>query len=248
MYNIRTCQISYTYSPSTTPLSDLKPINISELQLETHHVGRVLIVRTFGHSIRFQSVQNAVEDMNLDVDQLAVYNSNPEVAAIHVLLQGAIFAIKEPFYKISSGGGYIIRVDHPSDLLRLKPTYPMVSCELAPKVIEFNENALSYKNVGNVAFKKDYMPALEAYTQGLDACGENDDSLKRDLYRNRSIVNIYLRRFEQAAKDATAAFIPDAGNNEKKAENNTKALYRTGRAFYCQENFLEARSQFEQLL
>lgn len=73
-YRLCTTQIDYAYLSSVTPLATLKPITISKLCLETHHVGRVLILRTFVKPVRIQSVMNAAEDQNRDVDQLAVYN------------------------------------------------------------------------------------------------------------------------------------------------------------------------------
>jgi hypothetical protein len=141
-----------------------------------------------------QSVQNAVEDKNFDVDQLAVYNADPKATPEHVLPKGAIFAIKEPFYKTAASGGYLLRVDHPSDIIRLQPNHPLVPHELAKGLSELDKEALSYKDVGNAYFKsKDYLRAFKAYTQGLNACGDNEDSLQRDLYQNRAIVSIYLQ-------------------------------------------------------
>ena len=206
-------------------------------------------MRAIGHPFRLSSVQNAIEDENLDVDQLAVYNGDPKVAATQVLPHNTVFAIKEPYYKAAADGGYIVRVDHPSDLIKLQPTHNMVPAKLAPRLLELDEDALKYKNIGNAAFKtKDYLPALEAYTQGLNACSNDDDLLRRDLYRNRSIVNTHICRYEQAATDAVSALFPNVNGDEANIKNNVKALFRAGRACYCLENLAEAKSYFEQLL
>ena len=222
---------------------------LPELRLETHHVGRVLFVRTFCEPRRMQSIGNAIEDQDFNVDMPQTYNGDPKIDAVHVLPKNTISAIKGPFYKTGSSGGYLVRVDRPSDLVKVAPTHESVPAGLAPRRVELDEDALKYKNIGNAAFKKkDYLPALEAYTQGLDACGDDDELLKCDLYRNRSIINIHLYRYEQAAADATSAFIPDAASDETKMRNNVKALFRAGRAYHCSENFSEARSHFQQLL
>lgn len=247
-HTVRSCQINHAYPPSITPLSGLKPITISELRLETHHIGRVLIVRTFTDPVRIQSVQSAVEDKNSEVDQLAVYNCDSKAPPDYMLPKDTVFAIKGPFYKNANNGGYIIRVDHLSDLVQLQPTHAMVPMELLPRLLELDKDALRSKTTGNAAFKKEYLKALDAYTEGLMCCSNDEDSLKRDLYRNRSIVNIYLHRYEAAFADATAAVIPNASDNETATRNNVRALFRAGRASYVLGNYSEAKMQFEQLL
>lgn len=109
-YSVKQCFISYAYPPSTTPLKDLQPITLSELRLETHHTGRVLVVRTFTHAIHLVSVQAGVEDEAGDVDHLALYNCDPTLQPAQVMPQDTIYAVKEPFYKVSAAGEYIVRV------------------------------------------------------------------------------------------------------------------------------------------
>lgn len=196
-----------------------------------------------------QSVQNVIEDRNFDVNQLAVYNTNCKGKPDSVLPKGVVFAIKGPFYKTSASGGYLIRVDHPSDIIQLEPNNPLVPQELALKALELSKEAISYKDVGNAHFKKkDYIAAAESYTQGLTACGGGEDSLRRDLYRNRAIVNIYLEQFETAVGDANAALIPEPLEDENAMKINVKALYRGGRACYCQESFSKAQKLYEKVL
>ncbi len=249
MYNIYTCQLNHAYPPSSTPVSELKPISISELRLETRHVGRALIVRTFSRPKLMSSVMSLIEDSKLDVDQIAVYNEDPKANFEHILPKDTVFAVKEPYYKKAANGGYLVRVDHPSDLVKLAPTHPMVPKELAPSLRELNIGALGLKEIGNAAFKKkDYLPALEAYSRALDVCGEDAESIKYDLYRNRAIVNTHLQRYEQASSDAMSALIPKANGGQKEDKDNVKALYRAGHALYCCEQFSEAESAFQQLL
>lgn len=47
--------VSYTmlrqpYPPCVEPLSSLKPIRLRDLKIETHHRGRILVVRTLSHA------------------------------------------------------------------------------------------------------------------------------------------------------------------------------------------------------
>lgn len=46
-YALRQCFINHAYPPSTTSLTELKPINLSDLRLETRHHGKALFIRSF---------------------------------------------------------------------------------------------------------------------------------------------------------------------------------------------------------
>lgn len=61
-------------------------------------------------SLRIQAVQAAVEDDKSEADLLAVYNVDIKAAPALILPMGALFAIKEPYYKIAASGGYLIRL------------------------------------------------------------------------------------------------------------------------------------------
>ncbi len=69
---VRSCFVSEAYPPCTLPLSSLVPIHLRDLALETHHRGRVLIVKTFSEPNRLVSIQNAIEDELGDVDRLDI--------------------------------------------------------------------------------------------------------------------------------------------------------------------------------
>lgn len=106
----RTSFVSFAYPPSTRAIQDLEPIRLSDLRLETHHTGRVLIVRAFTQAKRVLSVQVGIEDELGDVDHLALYNGDPKLTPTEVLAKDAVFAVKEPHYKAAASGGYIVRV------------------------------------------------------------------------------------------------------------------------------------------
>lgn len=112
--------VDASYPPCATPLSDLKPLpSLNDLRVETHHTGRVLIVRTFCDPVRIEAFVNGVEDQDGNVDRLAVYNVSGTAHPERILPRGTIFAIKEPYYRRANDGGVIIRVDHPSNIMLL---------------------------------------------------------------------------------------------------------------------------------
>ncbi|KAK4958960.1 hypothetical protein LTR10_003759 [Elasticomyces elasticus] len=248
-YHVRTCAISYAYPPSIVKVAELKPMLIEELRLETHHRGRVLFVRAFGHATRFQAVQNGVEDERGNVDRLALYNSDTSITPERTLPRGTIFAVKEPFYKATADGGYTIRVDHPSDLVRLAGNDDLVPPALAPRLIELDISATALKAAGNAAYgKKDYHAAIDSYSEALRACSDTESILRHDLHRNRANANLLLSRFEPALADAEAAIIQDVDPpTEATAKLNSKALYRAGRAAYCLRKFQQVKAFFLQV-
>ena len=99
-------------------------------------------------------IQNAVEDINEDVDRLSVHNEAEGTDPDHVLPIDLVFAIKEPCYKISVDGGYCVRVDHPSDLIRLRSTDELFSKQFLLGVQALSKSATKCKNDGNAAYKR----------------------------------------------------------------------------------------------
>ncbi|KAJ2900106.1 hypothetical protein MKZ38_002599 [Zalerion maritima] len=243
--------IGEAYPPCTRPLSSLVPIPIRDLALETQHRGRVLIVKTFAEPNRMTSIQNAVEDELGDVARLAIYNLLPTVAPDDILPLGAVVAVKEPYYKCTADGGLIVRVDHPSDFVALKPGSNIIPPRLAPDTIELGLSALSIKEDGNTAFKRnEWQLAIEHYSDALEADGlEGNGDLWRTLHRNRAGAHLRLGHYELAIADALAAIIPAEDDASEAAKDvNIKALYRAGRAAYEMGDFLQAKQHFKQAL
>lgn len=239
--------VSSAYPPSTTALADLETIDISMLRLETHHRGKVLVVSTFVEATRPQSFQSAVEDVRGAVDRIALYNENPDLHPSQVLPKGAFFAIKEPYYKTTADGGYIIRVDHPSDLIKLKPGENGYPVALGISMIVLQSTSLKCKEDGNQMYlKKDYLSALDSYTRGITLCGSDELALRCDLLRNRAAVNLSLARYESALEDATSAVIP--GGLPNAAKYNTKAHLRQGRAAYALRDWKSADTHYAEAL
>ena len=237
------------YPPSTKTVSELVSISIPELQLDTHHRSKVLFVRAIDTAIRVAAVHSIVQDDTGAAERLALYNTDVAARAEELLPEGAIFAIKEPYYMANANRSYSIRVDHPSDLVQLSPLDIQVPRGVCANLVEFDKSALDWKKEGNVAYSaENYLAALQAYSLGLDACSFEDITIKHDLLRNRAIVNMFLKRFEQALADAKAAIIPAKERGDDGAiALNSKAYERAGRAAYELGRFQEAEACFRKM-
>lgn len=120
---------------------------------------------------------------------------------------------------------------------------------LQPRLVELDKPATTWKLQGNDYYKaKNFLAALESYTQGLAECGEDEDQLRSDLLRNRSIVNLHLQRYEPAAADALTSIHSTSNDAVTIKKNNGKALYRAGCALYHQREFKKALGHFRQAL
>ncbi|EFW98456.1 tpr domain containing protein [Grosmannia clavigera kw1407] len=251
---IRSTFIGEAYPPYTLPLASLTPIRLRDLTLETQHRGRVLIVRAFGKPNVYTSIINAVEDEFGDVDRLAIYNLLSTVAPDDVLPQGAIAAIKEPYYKRTADGDLFVRVDHPSDFVLLKLESQLVPPELAPRVTELDLSALKLKERGNAEFKRgNWQKADELYSNALaaaDLVAADDDDLVRALHRNRAATRLRLGRYELTIVDALASIVVARAETSSEAvkDFNIKALYRAGRATYKMGSFFKAKNHFKAAL
>ncbi|KAH8845485.1 hypothetical protein MCOR27_007106 [Pyricularia oryzae] len=247
--HIRACFIGAAYPPCTLPLSTLVPIMIRDLRLETQHRGRVLIVRAFCHPTKLTSIQNAIEDELGDVDRLAIYNLPQTVEPDAVLPQGAVVAIKEPYYKRTADGGLFVRVDHPSDFVRLRPGSSIIPDSLATHKTKADPSVLELKEDGNTAFKNGkFEAAIDLYSHALEIASDGDEDVKRDLWRNRSAAYLRLGRWELAISDALASMVQVSDADEEAKDLNIKALFRAGRAAYDMRDFEQAKRHFEAAL
>lgn len=98
---------------------------------------------------------------------------------------------------------------------------------------EPDEIATNFKNQGNDCFKfKQYKNAVEYYTKGLEV--ECDvDAINVALYVNRAACNLELKNYRRCIEDCKKALLID--------ENNVKACYRAGRAFFAVDRYEEAK-------
>lgn len=143
------------YYPCTTPVAELKSITIDELLLETHHRGTYILLRCFTPPHLTTAVMVLAEDKNDDVVSLQIYQQEDEEtrSATDVANLGHVLLVKEPYYKIMSDGEYGLRVDHLSDIVRLRITDDRIPSDWQPRVIEV-QSADELKQKGNSAIKE----------------------------------------------------------------------------------------------
>ncbi|GAB1738703.1 hypothetical protein NU219Hw_g3499t1 [Hortaea werneckii] len=218
------------YAPSTTPAAELSPMALSNLGLETRHTGKVLIIRTIGQPKSNGGVESEVEDEFGSATQLAIYNTDRLLRDDETLPTDAVFAVKEPYCEATAGGACLRLHGGPSDV---------------------GKTPEDWKREGNAAYlAKSYSAAEEAYSQGLMKCSERDDKVRYDLYRNRALANMFLKRYDRALKDAKHSIICQDEKLYQSVEDprqasDAKAWYRAGRAAYELGFWIDARKYFE---
>lgn len=238
------------YPPSTTPAAELSPMALSDLRLETRHAGQVLIVRTIGHPKSNGGMESTVKDQFGSVAQLAIYNTDRLLKADELLHIDAVFALKEPYFEVTMGSA-CLRVDHPSDLVRIYSVNTMMPADLQPMPADLDKTHEDCKREGNSAFvAKRYLAAEQAYSQGLMKCSEHDDKMRCDLYRNRALANLLLKRYDRALKDAKHSIACQdeqlyQSNVDSRNASDAKAWYRAGQAAYGLCIWTDAKKYFE---
>lgn len=98
---------------------------------------------------------------------------------------------------------------------------------------EPHEIATNFKNQGNECYKfKQYKNAVGYYTKGLEIdC--NVDLINAALLVNRAACNLELKNYRSCIEDCKKVLMMD--------ENNVKASYRAGKAFFALNRFDEAK-------
>lgn len=144
------------YLPCTTPLNQLNPVAIRDLQLETHHRGTYLLLRSITPPHRMTAIMALMEDENGDAILLQLYQQEDEAtrAADNVVDVDTILLIKEPYFKLMSDGEYGVRVDHLSDVVHLKEDDDRIPKLWQPRIVEDERSAESLKVEGNSYMRK----------------------------------------------------------------------------------------------
>jgi tetratricopeptide (TPR) repeat protein len=252
--------VGHPYPPCTFLLQDLQPMKLSDLRMDTHHRGHVLIVRRIAPVVKLVACSWTVvqEESSSETERLEVslhkakYNQE-------ILESGSIFEIKEPYFTLSDQGDPTLRIDHPSDLIctdSLRTASPNSSTDeagdsegavsaTAPTDLAA-KTAREYKEEGNNALKQRSLLLAHAnYTQGLQLVlkdGATKEDLAFDLLRNRAHVNLVLNRLEDAMGDALAAL---TGLDDPEYKDlDGKAYLRAGCAAYSLGEFQQAKRFF----
>lgn len=127
-YTTAISQIPAPYPPCIHRATELRPILISQMKLETHHRGSKVVVRVMLPPTRITAIVSVVEDEKGTATILQLYNQPPEqlVPASQSLRQGCFYLLKEPFFKGTADGSYSLRVDHVSDVVLLDDSDELV--------------------------------------------------------------------------------------------------------------------------
>lgn len=132
---------------------------LNELRIEEHHRGKGIIVKVISPPFLGAGVISMVEDESGNVDKLAIYNHS-DSSILSGVPEGCIIAVKEPYYKFNgSTDDYMICVDHPSDVILLRFTDPIIpeAWRLAPLL----KSAEEWRTAGDKAFiERDFPTAV----------------------------------------------------------------------------------------
>jgi hypothetical protein len=163
---MHTSFISPPYSPSVAPLKELKQTFIEDLQLETHHRGNYLLVRSITPPNRMTAIMAIVEDEREDAVMLQLYQQDDENdrPATSVIKQNDVFLVKEPYFKVMADGEYGLRIDHLSDLVRIGVRDERLPKQWSPRVFDVSKTADDWRLEGNDAMRRhQYWIAIERY-------------------------------------------------------------------------------------
>ncbi|KAI1653439.1 hypothetical protein F4813DRAFT_253040 [Daldinia decipiens] len=232
-------QVPPYYPPCTRSVQSLKPLMISGMMLENHHLGSYALVRVLTPPDRMTAVMAIVEDEEGTAVLLQLYNQPEEskIAKDHILKAQDICIIKEPFFKVTNSGSYSLRVDHVSDIIWLEDTDNRIPLEWRKRFISLDESSEDIRREGNEAVqKKDWVKAERLYTDAIRAAVTAKEEKLAHL--NRSLTNLYLDRPEKALSDAQKGNMDDDSLMEKALFREAKALYALGKFSSCLESLM----------
>jgi len=239
------------YPPCIEGPRHLKPVTLAQLRTESHHHGKVLLVKltdlyTVGRSAFYtviRDVDGGYESVRVPTFCMSYDRSWPE--------KDAWIAIKEPYLTIDGSMNQTFVVTRPSDIVfidrvpqAMRPLRLLLSGkETSPS------DALHCKEIGRNQLKGlDFAAALTSYSQGLKLLESgsektaNPEALRRDLCRNCSLANLDLRRYNEALADALAAVTPP--NEATQPAQDVRAYSRAGCAAYSLRLFEQAMDLF----
>ncbi|ORY73603.1 hypothetical protein BCR35DRAFT_147010 [Leucosporidium creatinivorum] len=206
---------------------------------------KALICRIASKCARTIAVCFVVEDA---LGRLAPVQLHHFPACEHLNDQFALglhFAIKEPNIR-SSRDGFVIRIESPSDFVRLLPSSPLLANLTFPPPRRLPVIRLSpaqQKDEGNRSFaQRRFAAATDAYSLALDD-KDVDDTLRIILLANRAAVLLKLNLFNAALADCTTA-LPLGPSPSLQL----KILYRAATAAYARQQFVDASEHLTNLL
>jgi hypothetical protein len=137
-------------------MTQLRCVAIKDLQLETHHRGTYLLLRSITPPSRMTAIMALMEDENGDVIMLQLYQQEDEDtrAAADIVDVGTLLLVKEPYFKVMGHGKYGLRVDHLSDIIHLERDDARIPDVWQPRLVEIERSTESLKIKGNLAMQE----------------------------------------------------------------------------------------------
>jgi len=238
----------FQHPPCFVPLSDLAPISLDQVRIfdQAGMARNCIIVRTFTQANYDRYLCAGIEDVHGNVGLVILHNTDPTLKPEQVLPKGLVFAIKQPLCLIFSDGKRdAIVIDHPSDMVEVGLESPLMPSAFKQDLLSMHgKDPINIKTEGNRALlSRDYPSAVRLYSMAIALCGPQDQRrLRCDLFRNRSLANNYLGRFQKAQEDAAASLLESTDEESRKLDS--KAYLRMGRASYQLGQFEAALGHF----
>ncbi|PFH59061.1 hypothetical protein XA68_12879 [Ophiocordyceps unilateralis] len=212
------------YAACSRSFTELTPIMISDMRLETHHRGSKTLLRVCTPENRITAVMAIVEDEQGTAALLQLYYQPEEtdVPVECILKPGHVCLVKEPYFKCANDGTYSIRVDHVSDIIWLENNDEKIPKEWRKASVPSNSSlSLSYRYQGNEAV------GLQMYSSAIAAATTAEE--EQIAYLNRSLANLKLDRPEKALSDAVHINAGSSPSEEKQLFREARALYELGK-------------------
>ncbi|KAE8442535.1 hypothetical protein EG329_003250 [Mollisiaceae sp. DMI_Dod_QoI] len=233
--------IGNPYPPSVASFIDLKKLMIKDLMLETNHRGYYLLLRFICPAMRISGVMNIVEDEAGTVTPFALYLQEPETVrtAESILKDKGVIIVKEPYFKLGTGGQYVIRVDQPTDIVWVSEDDSRIPTKWRVANVSIQQSAVHWKKKGNdLVTKGKFFDAIEMYSRALRSSPTLQET--EILHNNKALANLRIEAFDAAFDDVSFISNPQ--------DRSEKGLYRGALALYGLGRYKEAIEVLEILL
>ncbi|KAF2198011.1 SET domain-containing protein [Delitschia confertaspora ATCC 74209] len=204
---VKTIILPPPYPPSPTPLKDekCKGIRLNELRYGVRDHIAFLLLKVISKPYIHSNTILIAEDESGDVARLTFCNLEDSLLD-PIFFENDVIAVKQPCWTQLPDDAFHIRVDHPSDFVKLEEDDELIpETWRAEKKEEVKKTAEEWKKEGDMAFlKKKFRVAMKCYKNGLLAPSLTI-SAKTDLHRKKCGVNIVLTRLDDAATDLANA-------------------------------------------
>lgn len=240
--------VGQPYPPCAVSTSELQPMKLADLRVESHHRGRKITLKRASPVVTLAARSwTMVQDEDEEIERLEMLLHKSRHGE-DVLESASTFVLKEPYFTMTEDGEATIRVDHPSDLIVCRDDTGNDALLENEDLAAAEKKAKSCKDKGNAALQQKDLPLAHAsYSEGIKiasrpALSSNNPDLARDIYRNRAHANLLLNQLDEAKTDALASLT--GGEDQRCKELDSKAYYRAGCAAYRLSEYKEARDFF----